>query len=110
MTRTLPELFVPVAQAITGAHLVAWDGCHKIYLAMDEEEAEEFAGSYPHVVEADAETMLQTVIDWYERSCCLRFVQAVSTNTEDPNLGYVTLIDQGADEDDIEDDDEDYED
>lgn len=105
--KATPELFYPVEDAMEDAILIAWDGCHKIYLAMDQVEAEWFADSYPHVVKADADTMLATVIDWYENSCFLRFVNAVSHNEEDPNAGFVTLIGQFADEED-EDEDEDY--
>lgn len=103
-----PELFDEVEEAIHNAHLVAWDGCHKIYLAMDQEQAEWFTENYPEIVQASPEVMLATVINWYGRSCWLRFVQAVATNEEDPNLGYTTLICQGADEEDTEDEDEDY--
>lgn len=102
MTNTLDAIFLPVAQEISLAELVAWDGCHKIYLAMDEDEAESFREGYPHVFEGTAEEMLQTVIRWYEKSCELRFVQAVATHPEDPNLGYRTLISQFADEEDTE--------
>lgn len=106
MIRTLPDKFTPVEEAITDAHLVAWDGCHRIYLAMDQEQAEWFAGNYPEVIQTTPETMLTTVIDWYERSCSLRFINAVTTNHENPNAGYTTLIgqfDDWEDEDTIED-------
>lgn len=108
MTDILDDIFLPVAQEILNAHLVAYDGCHKIYLAMDEEEAEDFRANYPHVVEGTAEEMLLAVIGWYEKSCGLRFVSAVTTNHEDPNAGYKTLISQFAE--DGHEDTESYED
>lgn len=108
MLTTKPDLFDSVKEEIHNAHLVAWDGCHKIYLAMDEIEAQWFLENYPEVVVADAETMLATVVKWYERSCWLRFVQAVAHNEEDPNLGYTTLIGQGDDAEDTDEEEEDY--
>lgn len=80
--------------AIGGALLVAWDGCHKIYLAMDEEQAEWFRTEYPHTVEIHTEEMLAAVERWWEESCPLRFINAVSTNHADPNAGYVSIVAQ----------------
>lgn len=80
--------------AIGSALLVAWDGCHKIYLAMDDEQAEWFRDEYPHVVEFHMEEMLAAVERWWEKSCSLRFISAVSTNDADPNAGYVSIVDQ----------------
>lgn len=98
MTDILDDIFLPVAQEILNAHLVAYDGCHKIYLAMDEEQAEWFGENYEFVVDGSAEEMLLAVIGWYEKSCSLRFVNAVTTNHEDPNAGYKTLISQFAED------------
>lgn len=102
-----PSFFDDVEEAMDDAILIAWDGCHKIYLAMDEYEAKWFAEEYPHVLKADAETMLATVIKWYEESCPLRFINGVAHDEEDPNAGFTTLVAQGADEADREDDEED---
>lgn len=98
--------FDKVEDAIDDAILIAWDGCHKIYLAMDDYEAKWFAEEYPHVLKADAKTMLATIIKWYEESCPLRFVSAVEHNEENPNAGFTTLVAQGADEEDREDDED----
>jgi hypothetical protein len=38
--------------------------------------------------------MFGLVQEWYEDSCSLRFIQAVSTNDTDPNLGFESLISQ----------------
>ena len=38
--------------------------------------------------------MLTTLEEWYEESCGLRFIQAVSTNHIDPNKGFESLIEQ----------------
>lgn len=103
------DFFDKVEEAMDDAILIAWDGCHKIYLAMDDYEAKWFAEEYPHVLKADAETMLATLIKWYEESCPLRFVNAVTYNEEDPNAGFETLVAQFADQEDDEDEDDDYE-
>ena len=95
------ELFVKVRESIVGAKLIAWDGCHKIYLAMDDIEADWFRenygvidGSGSIVVEADADTMLDTLMEWWNASCGLRFISAVHHNAEDANKGFVSLISQ----------------
>lgn len=94
------ELFAPVEDALHNALLVAWDGCHKIYLAMDEHEADWFREEYPHTVEGRYEEMLNALRAWWDESCFLRFISAVSFTPENPNDGFVSLIEQFADEDD----------
>lgn len=94
---------------IDDALLVAWDGCHKIYLAMDETEAGFFRSEYPHVVEGSVDEMTDTVVNWWDESCGLRFISAVRHNADDPNAGFTDVIGQFEDCDD-EDDDESEED
>ena len=80
---------------------IAFDGCHKIYVLMDDEQMalmKEYG--YDPLISSDDLThdeMLSTIMEWYENSCMLRFVNAVHTNHEDPNAGFVDLIPQGAD-------------
>lgn len=94
--------FKLVKEAVKTAKLVAYDGCHKIYVAMDDASAEELAGNgyitrrsdyfltkYPPVLIPTA--MLNTVKLWYRTSSALRFVQSVSCN---PNLKFKDLIPQ----------------
>ena len=102
------DLFDEVASWVHDAHLVAFDGCHKIYLAMDEYEANWFRENYEFVFVDTPEAMLNKVIEWYEESCFLRFVNAVEHNADDPNAGFTTLIEQGADSEDDDEDEEDY--
>ena len=99
------ELFDKVCEAVHDARLIAWDGCHKIYLAMDAIEADWFGREYPHVLIGTPEAMLATLGEWWDNSCALRFISAVSHNEADPNAGFVHLIDQFADEDEDEEDD-----
>ena len=118
--KTLDNLFDSVEDALEGALLIAWDGCHKIYLAMDEEQADWFRENYAYnanvrsvrTFEGTPEEMLTTLKGWWDESCGLKFITAVTTNHADPNAGYESLIGQGdwcEDEDEDEDDeDEDY--
>lgn len=101
-TRDISELFEPVEVAVNDALLIAFDGCHKIYLAMDEIEAEWFRENYEIVVEDTPEVMLATLREWYEDSCFLRFISAVEHNEENPNAGFTHLIEQGWDTDEDE--------
>ena len=107
---TESDLFSKVREHIGDAHLVAFDGCHKIYLALDEVEAEWFRQNYEHIVEASPEFMLIMLGKWWNESCALRFISGVRHNEANPNDGYITLIgqfdDQESDEDDEWDEDE----
>lgn len=92
------------------AKAIAWDTCHKIYLLMDDAQVEKMRGyGYDPLItyeEMSSDDMYRTVVDWFEQSCGLRFVEAVSSvaEGEDENLGFETIIGQGEDEDDDEDD------
>jgi hypothetical protein len=92
--------FGKVEEYLENAKGIAFDTCHKIYVLMDDEQMEEMRGyGYDPLISAEDTTpneMLTTIMDWYEDSCGLRFVQAVHTNHEDPNAGFVSLIEQGA--------------
>jgi len=79
--------------------LIAFDGCHKIYLAMDETEANFFRDpeNYEFSFENNGENDLMDILDdWYRSSCDLKFIQAVWSNEADPNAGFVSLISQEA--------------
>ena len=120
--KTLDNLFDPVEDALEGALLIAWDGCHKIYLAMDDEQADWFRQNYNGVhcddrtFEGTPEEMLTTLKGWWDESCGLKFINAVTTNHDDPNAGYESLIGQGdwmddeefLSQEDEDDEDEDY--
>jgi hypothetical protein len=95
---TVPEVLAPVENYIDKAKLVAFDGCHKIYLALDEWEANWFTMEYPHVVAGSPDEMLATVVGWWEQSCFLKFVSGVTHNEENPNAGFIDIVPQGAEE------------
>ena len=112
--KTLDELFAPVADAVEDALLIAFDGCHKIYLAMDEEQAYWFRTNYNGTSCTDRtftgtpKEMLNTLLAWWDESCGLKFINAVTTDHENPNAGYKSLIGQGdwCEDEDDEDDEE----
>jgi len=113
-TTTMEDCWSDVEYAVEDAHLIAFDGCHKIYLAMDEHEAKWFKDNYngtqcdDRTFEGTAHEMLEKLKEWYNESCGLRFISGVSHNEVDPNAGFTTLIPQGAsDEAEEEDEDED---
>ena len=107
---TLTEVFdTLVKERVSEAKAIAFDTCHKIYLLMDNEQVELMRtyGYNPLITseEATPEEMLATLQEWYEDSCGLRFIDAVSTNHENPNAGFETLIGQGDFAEDEEDED-----
>ena len=87
-----------VYDRITNAKAIAWDTCHKIYLLMDSEQVELMRGyGYDPIItneELNPDDMFSLVQEWYENSCSLRFIQAVSTNHINPNAGFESLVSQ----------------
>ena len=110
MMTKLDELFSEVEEALDGALLIAWDGCHKMYVALDHEQAQWFRDNYPHTHEASPSDMLSTLRSWWDNSCPLKFISAVET-TLDPNDGFTHLIgqDEWCEDTDDDDMDDDYE-
>ena len=94
-----------VYERINDCKGIAWDNCHKIYILMDSEQVELMRGyGYDPLITADqmsADEMFDLVQEWYEDSCGLRFVQAVSTNDIDPNLGFESLVSQFEDQEEV---------
>lgn len=87
------EAVLPYAKGI------AFDGCHKIYLALDDEEVSNFKmygygtdeGSWFIPVTTDKfdqDLALKQLHDWFDNSCDLRFIEAVR------NAGFNSLIAQ----------------
>ena len=92
---------------IEQSNTVAFDGCHKIYLNMDERQTEKMIGyGYDHIVGGTTWDKQDAVFRWYEDSCGLRFIDAVFTNDDDTD-NFVVVVSQffGDDEEDEEDDD-----
>jgi hypothetical protein len=92
-----------VEAELLDAKAMHFDGCHKIYLSMDDAQValSEIYGYDTHAPNLDK------LKGWYDQSCDLRFVTAVHTDEVDPNRGFIDLIPQGW-EDDDDDDEERY--
>jgi hypothetical protein len=93
-----------VFTALLDASGIAWDGCHKIYVLMDDlQMALMESYGYERLVwiarldggPTEAQEMLR---DWWDESCGLRFISAVKTVKGDANKGFTDLIAQFEDE------------
>lgn len=85
-----------VEEHIDDAKLIAWDTCHKIYLALDEIEEAWFREHYECIVDGSPELMMKTLHEWWDASCSLRFINGVRRVEPDRNEGFVPLIEQFA--------------
>lgn len=94
--------FTPVEKYLETAKGIGWDTCHKIYILMDDEQMDLMRQyGYDTLISATDMTppeMFSMVEEWYNKSCGLRFVEAVETVPNNPNDGFTTLIPQGADD------------
>ena len=94
-----------VKERVSEAKAIAWDTCHKIYILMDSEQVDLMRGyGYDPLITADqmsADEMFDLVQEWYEDSCSLRFIDAVSTNHINPNAGFETLSPQFEDQEEV---------
>ena len=101
--KTMDDRWDDVEKALLSAKLIAWDTCHKIYLAMDSGQEEWFKENYADAIFVGTpEQMLETIVHWWHSSCSLRFISAVETNEVDQNEGFTQLIPQFAEFDDEE--------
>ena len=77
--KTLNGQFEEVKEATATAKLVAFDGCHKIYIAMTDVDAKWFEDRDDYEINKSTPSeMYETVIGWYVGSCSLRFVSAIT--------------------------------
>lgn len=106
-----------VEAAVPKAKAIAFEGCHKIYVLLDDEAVVDMivsgywdndteGGSRLYTsAEMSPEIMLSQLHEWFTASCPLRFISSVETNEEDPNTGFTNLISQfeyGEEEEDSE--------
>jgi hypothetical protein len=94
-----------VYERIGEAKGIAWDTCHKIYILMDSEQVELMRSyGYDPLITSDqmsSDEMFELVEEWYDSSCSLRFIEAVSTNHINPNAGFETLSPQFEDQEEV---------
>lgn len=76
---TKEELHERVSIAMQDAVGIAWDGCHKIYIALDEREAEWFRKhpAYDYVPVTDPAHGTKQVLEWFDKACPLRLVSTI---------------------------------
>jgi hypothetical protein len=109
------ETYWKVREYTDEAKGIAFDTCHKIYVLMDDEQValqrsygygENDEGLFTSD-EMTGDEMKKQVISWYQQSCGLRFISAVSTNPKFGDNGWFEIISQfeGLD-DDWDDEDE----
>ena len=83
---------------------IAFDTCHKIYVLMDEEQMVLMRqyGYDPLITsgEMSPDEMYERITEWFDQSCGLRFIEAVQTNPEDPNEGFISIVSQFEDDED----------
>jgi hypothetical protein len=94
ITSNLPKPLDRVEHIIKDVRLVAWDGCHKIYLAMDAEGEAWFREHYSFIISGAPEDMLVEIQELWDASCSLRFITAVYHNPDNPNAGFVSIVEQ----------------
>ena len=82
---SIQDTWLEVYRAINKCDSIAWDGCHKIYVSMDEEQTEKLReDGYAQVVttkQSSYDHMTGLINKWYEESSCgLRFIEQISTD------------------------------
>ena len=105
-----------VEAKLPDAKALVFDGCHKIYLSMDDEQTERFR-SYGYgaddgselVLIADVASPIDRLNRWWDRSCGLRFISAVVSEGWG-NDSFTPLIEQFELDVDEEEDDTDEDD
>jgi len=109
----LVEVFDKLDEYTADARGIAFDTCHKIYVLMDEEQVEVMRG-YGYGADPDpdslitwqdmtAKMMSEKVMEWYQHSCGLRFIQAVYSDKTIGYEGFVSIIGQFDDDEDEDD-------
>jgi hypothetical protein len=53
-----------------------------------------YEGDMLKASEHTPEILMNSIMDWYANACDLVFIDAVSSNPIDPNLGFETLVGQ----------------
>ena len=95
---------------------IAWDTCHKIYVLMDDNQMQQMKEyDYNPLISAEkmsTKELFDTITGWYDDSCGLKFIQAVTTlpNDGEEYHDIVGQFDDEEDEEEIQDDEDDDDD
>lgn len=89
----MEQYWEAVEDALSKAVAITWDKCHKIYVLMDEGQVVKTQGyGYDPIIRVTSQTnALATLTKWYEESCGLKFISAVSGEDDE----FSDLIPQG---------------
>jgi hypothetical protein len=103
------EIYWKIREYTDDAKGIAFDTCHKIYVLMDEEQVAlmrsyGYGETDPNAIatsdQLNPAEMATVVATWFERSCGLRFINAVSSDKSFGDDGWITIIGQGEDSED----------
>ena len=77
---TFKEPFLSrVREAVEDAQGICWEGCHKIYVLMDQSSCDYFGGmGYQIRPTGNVDIAMQELYQWFDLSCGLRFIDKVS--------------------------------
>ena len=109
------EVYWKVREYTDEAKGIAFDTCHKIYILMDDAQVAlmreyGYGEDDPNAIatsdQLDPAEMATVVATWFERSCGLKFISAVSSDTSFGDDGWVSVISQFEADEDEDDDDE----
>ena len=80
------------------AHSIAWDGCHKIYLLLDEKQTDLMIQyGYKHLITTEGRKrgeILDQIMEWYKESCPLKLVDAVRTTEGIGSDEFISVVPQ----------------
>ena len=81
-----------VEDSLETAVSICYEGCHKIYIAMDEASHNQQIGfGYKPIRVVVKREALRQLYEWFDRSCSLRFIQAISGDGQ----CFTSVIPQG---------------
>ncbi len=90
--------------ALKNAVSISWCGCHKIYIALNQEAHDQQVRYGYHGFKIDPDGLgnisgnpaIDVLLDWYENSCGLRFINSIEV--ENGTTKFTTIIGQFEDE------------
>lgn len=72
-----------VQDALDGAVSITWEGCHKVYICMDaESHDQQIEWGYDMILVGDKDEAIEQLYDWFNDSCGLRFISAITNGSE----------------------------
>lgn len=96
--------FVEIEDRVDDIVALAWDGCHKIYLALDQQEAEHFrrigygdgeGSEFLWTATLSTSEILDVVQQWYYESCGLVFINTVKDGQHEDIIPQVFTSEDG---------------